>query len=331
MDDRKKDHINLAFQSQTNRESLDRRFNYEPLLKAHPVQGLNPMKFLSKDIKVPLWVSSMTGGTQQAFTINHNLARACNEFGFGMGLGSCRSLLKDDSFLPDFDMRDIIGDNMPFYANLGISQVETIVESRNAEPIIGLVKKLRADGLIVHVNPLQEWIQPEGNVIKNPPIDTIKRLLDMVDFPVIVKEVGQGMGPESIRELMYLPLEAIEFGAFGGTNFAKVELLRAPDMVNELYEPLAHIGMDAYQMLDIINGLIDTDSKILCRQIIISGGIHSFLDGYYLLNKSKLPAVYGQASSFLKHASGYYETLHNFVSGQIKGLELAYTYLKVRE
>jgi len=330
MEDRKKDHIDLAFQSQTSREALDNRFYYEPMLSAHPINGLRPFPFLGKTFRIPLWVSSMTGGTQFASKINRNLATVCNEFGFGMGLGSCRIILDDDSYLADFDMRDVIGNDLPFYANLGICQVEQLLEQKQEEKIIRMVNKLRADGLIVHVNPMQEWFQPEGDLLKFPPIDTIKRLVDKVGFPLIVKEVGQGIGPASLKELLQLPLAAIEFAAFGGTNFAKVELLRDPQNSKELFEPLSLIGMDVYQMLESVNHIFDSEKKIACKQIIISGGIKSFLDGYYLLEHSLLPAVYGQASSFLKYAREDYGQLHDYVSQQIKGLEMAYAYLRIK-
>ena len=87
--ERKKDHIELAFQSQVISSEIDQRFYYEPLLSAHPSpEQSSSFSFLSKSMKVPLWVSSMTGGTALASTINQNLARACKDFGFGMGLGS---------------------------------------------------------------------------------------------------------------------------------------------------------------------------------------------------------------------------------------------------
>ena len=79
MENRKKDHINLAFQSQTSKDMLDNRFNYEPMLAAHP-NGLKPFLFLRKIFRAPLWVSSMTGGTELARKINQNLAAACKEF-----------------------------------------------------------------------------------------------------------------------------------------------------------------------------------------------------------------------------------------------------------
>jgi isopentenyl-diphosphate Delta-isomerase len=331
MENRKKDHIDLAFQSQTTKDKLDNRFHYEPMLSGHPQDGLKPFQFLEKTFRTPMWVSSMTGGTELASKINRNLAMVCKEFGFGMGLGSCRIILDDLVHFADFDMRDVIGDDLPLFANLGIGQVEQMLENKQVEKIRELVARLRADGLIVHVNPLQEWFQPEGDVIRHPPIDTIKRLLDKVQFPVIVKEVGQGIGPLSLRKLLKLPLAAIEFGAFGGTNFSNLETLRFPGSEKELYEPLSRVGNDAYQMLDSINRIYEQEKKILCKQLIISGGITSFLEGYYLLQKSLLPATYGQASSFLKYAMNDYESLRNYVDHQVKGLEMATAYLRIRQ
>ena len=130
---------------------------------------------------------------------------------------------------------------------------------------------------------------------------------------------------------MRLPLEAIEFGAFGGTNFAKTELLRDSSNSKELFEPLSLIGMDAIQMVEAINEILETKNNILCKQVIISGGIKTFLDGYFLIKKCKIPSVYGQASSLLKFAKEDYELLREYVANQIQGLEMAYSFLTIRE
>ncbi len=331
MENRKKDHIDLAFKSQTLIHEADKRFYYEPLLSAHPDNDWGSLSFLGKTLRIPMWVSSMTGGTERARKINRNLAKACNEFGMGMGLGSCRIILDDDTHLPDFDVRDIIGDDLPLYANIGINQVEKAFHTKTIHKLNELVKKLRADGLIIHVNPLQEWFQPEGDRLSVPAIDLIRRLLDESDINLIVKEVGQGMGPESLRELLKLPLSAIEFAAFGGTNFAKVELLRNSQAALQLYEPLSLIGEDAYSMVDYVNMILDEEADLKCGQIIVSGGVRTFLDGYYLINKIKLPAIYGQASAFLRYAKESYESLHQYIEGQIKGLVMARAFLRVRE
>jgi isopentenyl-diphosphate delta-isomerase len=330
MEGRKKDHINLAFTSQISKEEVDSRFWYEPMAGFQNAEGWQPFTFLGKTMQVPMWVSSMTGGTELAKTINTNLARACREFGMGMGLGSCRILLENPQHLPDFDMRGLIGDELPFFANIGIAQLEHMLADHTVDKLSELVSRLRADGLIIHVNPVQEWIQEEGDAITQPPIETIEAFLQLTNMKVIVKEVGQGMGHESIRRILRLPVAAFELAAFGGTNFAKIELARSTPQQQELFSPLSLIGHSAGEMLQVINELAVNDPERKCNEIIISGGIKSFLDGYYYLSKSKLPAVFGQASAFLKYARGDYQELRSFVTQQIEGLKFAKAYLIAR-
>lgn len=327
---RKKDHIELAFLSQT--DCMDNRFYYEPFLSAHPEATSIPQKLIAnKTLTLPLWVSSMTGGTAQAGLINRNLAMACKEFGMGMGLGSCRIILNDNTYFDDFNVRSILGDALPFFANLGIAQIEELINSNQLHLVTDLIDRLQADGLIVHVNPLQEWLQPEGDRIKFAPINTIKKLIDKVDCKIIIKEVGQGFGPNSFVELLQLPIEAIEFGAHGGTNFATLELLRQPDHIKEQLTPITKIGHSATQMVDFANAAYEQlGDKALCRNLIISGGIKDYLDGYYLIKKSNSNAVYAQASAFLKHATGDYELLRTYCELQKKGLETCFTYLTIK-
>ena len=329
-EDRKKDHIELAFRSRVAQG--DPRFDYEPLLAAHPAPGSLPVtNLLGKQFRTPLWVSSMTGGTALARTINHNLARACREFGMGMGLGSCRPLLYDDEFFEDFNIRPLTGDAVPLFANLGVAQLEKLLRDNEVYRIDAMVEKLQADGLIVHVNPLQEALQPEGDVFAQSPLATIEQLLDQTDVPLIVKEVGQGMGKASLKALLQLPLLAVDFAAGGGTNFALLELLRQQDDYHEAYAPLAKVGHSATEMVRLVNELkVELGSRLRCSQLIISGGVRDFLDGYYLTQCATLPSVYGQASAFLQHARGDYAALQTYVARQVRGLELAHAYLKVR-
>ena len=327
--DRKLEHITLALDSQTKLDEQDLRFNYEPMLAAHPENMDLSIKLLGKILRTPIWVSSMTGGTGVARTINGHIARACREFGMGMGLGSCRKILFDKTHWDDFNFRDEIGEEQPFWANLGISQVEELLFSENIQAIVDLVGELRADGLVVHINPLQEWFQPEGNRLKQSPIKTIKQLLAQVQMKIIVKEVGQGFGPESLRQLLALPLEAIEFGAYGGTNFSKLEMLRGDQQKLEASLPFAFIGQSAGQMVDSVNQILRENPQQTCGQLIISGGIKHALDGYYLTSKSQLPAVFGMASAVLKHASESYGSLAGFLETQVQTLSLAHAYLTI--
>jgi isopentenyl-diphosphate Delta-isomerase len=327
---RKRDHIELAFKSQIIGQDLDNRFYYEPLLAAHPTKGSwGAFPFLGKTFQYPLWVSSMTGGTGMARIINQNLARACKDFGMGMGLGSCRGLLYSDEYLGDFAVRPLIGDQ-PLYANLGIAQLETLIKNNELARIDPLIEKLEADGLIIHVNPLQEWLQPEGDRFEFSPLQTIELILDKKpNLKLIVKEVGQGFGYESLKTLLQMPLEAIDFAAAGGTNFAKLELLRSDAIKQELYDSLAHVGHTANEMVDFTNLLLaELGEKVQCKQIIVSGGVKNFLDGYYLISKLNTPSVYGQASAFLQHAQGNYEALHTYIESQAQGLDIAKALLK---
>ena len=319
----------MAFQSQMNAGMPDDRFYYEPLL-GNPEKTDLSLEFAGFHFDAPIWISSMTGGTEYAGKINKNLARVANKFNLGLGLGSCRQLLDSDEFLDDFDVRKHIG-TRPLFANLGIAQIEQLLETGNTSKIEDLVKKIKADGLIVHVNPLQEFIQPEGDIISKQPLETIKRLLDKTQLDIIVKEVGQGMGINSLKELMRLPLTAIEFGAFGGTNFTKLELLRNDDSSYNQYSNLINIGHNAEEMVDFVKKIRNNISgEINCDNFIISGGIKSYLDGYYLTEKTGSPSIYGMASGFLKPALKGYEELEMFVSKHIEGLKMAKTYLKIK-
>jgi isopentenyl-diphosphate delta-isomerase len=329
--ERKNDHIKLAFEAQTNSLDIDQRFQYEPLFFQSD-QDLPEIEFLGKQLQTPIWVSSMTGGTEKARKINENLARACSHFKMGMGLGSCRSLLDSNDRLEDFNLRHIIGNDLPFYANLGVAQVEQLLKLGQIDKVNQLIEKLQVDGLIIHVNPLQEWLQPEGDKFTQSPMQTIQQFLEISKIPLIIKEVGQGMGKESLKFLMKLPIQAIEFAAHGGTNFAKLELLRSDDVQQELFNSITKIGHSYTQMIEFVNEIQEENpDKVLCNQFIISGGVKNFLDGYYGMNKIQGNAVYGQASTLLKYAENSYEAVHEYIESQIKGLKLAQSCLIVKK
>lgn len=330
---RKQDHIELAFRAQMLSGELDQRFYYEPMLAAHPPEGQQTtISFLGKELRSPLWVSSMTGGTELALRINHNLAKACEEFGMGMGLGSCRALLYDDDRLADFNVRPIMGAALPLFGNLGLAQVARLISDGMLDKISELISKLDLDGLIVHINPFQEWMQPEGDRFDQLPLDTLGQLIDYFpELDIIVKEVGQGMGPASLRALFKLPLAAIDTASSGGTNFSKLELLRNDPVRQDSFMPLAAIGHSAEEMTDFVNEILnDPDAEINCHQLIISGGVRDFLDGYYLTERVGLPAIYGQASALLRHARCDYADLRNFIAAQMDGLRLARQFLTLK-
>jgi isopentenyl-diphosphate delta-isomerase len=325
---RKRDHIELAMKSQTSKGLKDNRFYYEPLLKSHPTELMDlTVPFLGKKLKYPFWVSSMTGGVGEARIINQNLAKLCHEFQIGMGLGSCRVLLDSNEYFDDFNLRPILGNDVPFFANLGVAQCENLFLNHNEQKILDLIYKLQVDGLIIHVNPLQEWFQPEGDRYKLPAITTIEKCIKLLknsNKKIIVKEVGQGMGPASLKKLLSLDLDALELAGFGGTNFAKLEILRSKNSF--LPEELFTVGHSPQEMISFINELANHDSTILIKELIISGGVENFLDAYALQSFSRNHTVIGFASNFLKYSENYQE-LKAYMISQIEGLKMAKTFL----
>jgi isopentenyl-diphosphate Delta-isomerase len=330
--DRKQDHLKLAELSQISGLSNDKRFNYEPLFSSMPDENFDiSTDFLGKKLSAPILISSITGGTKNAKKINENLARVAAKFGLGLGLGSCRPLLEDSDALVDFNMRAHIGKELPMYANLGVHQIDELLRSNNQNRLEDMIGKIDADGLIVHINPMQEYMQPEGDHISESPIKTIEALLDKTQLKLIIKEVGQGFGPKSLECLMNLPLEAIEFGSFGGTNFLKLEELRAEKEQLNGPNPLAFVGHTAKEMIENVRYLTSTSAeKFKCRNFIISGGVQNFLDGYYLMEMLKENAIYGQAYNILKYADDY-EKLESYLKSEIDGLKMAKAFLTIKE
>lgn len=331
--DRKQDHIELAFNSQID-DAVSKRIDlyYEPLLSAHPDTSRNndtdiSISFVGHKLKAPIWISSMTGGTAKAKNINMNLAHIANKFGFGMALGSCRPLLDSTERKNDFDFKTVVGD-FPFYANLGVAQLEQLISANQLGKVKDLLKDLSVDGLVIHVNPLQEWVQPEGDRFKVAPIETIKQTLFELETNIIVKEVGQGFGPNSLISLMNLPISAIEFAGYGGTNFTALELARHNALSSGKRESLlnlSYIGHTSEQMISWVNDILKLETK--CKEFIISGGINNILQGHRLRESLKANSVIGMASAFLKYAENS-ELLEEFASTQVDLLKLAKCYLK---
>lgn len=320
MSDRKLDHIQLTKESQVELALRDERFDYEPLLAGH----LSPidlgLSFLGKKLCYPIWISSMTGGTNKGQVINKNLAQLAHDYGLGMGLGSLRPLLEDRRFIRDFDVRQYIGAELPLYGNLGIAQVEELLISNKLHKLSELVELLSLDGIFIHINPMQEFLQPEGDRFSRSPLETLKELFKQTEIPILIKEVGSGMGPRSLAALFSLPITGFELAAWGGTNFPKLELLRQTTEYSNHFIGLCNIGHRAIEMIESANKINPA------MPLIISGGIRDFLDGHYLLKKCQSPAVYGLASRLLENADDY-KRLNEYMACEIEGLKFAQRFL----
>lgn len=327
--DRKSDHLELAQQSQAQGFAHSINVDYEPLFGRHPAASelFAEFRFLGKTMKLPLWVSSMTGGTHEAQALNRVLAKACGRFGLGMGLGSCRSVLESDEYFKDFNLRPLLGSDAPFFANIGLAQLDELARRGEFKRLEELNRALETDGVIVHLNPLQEWFQPEGDRYSRSAFDVLKEYLKDVNYPVIVKEVGQGMGPRSLRALCELGVSGIEFGAYGGTNFSQLEVLRRSGTPAHWYD-FCHVGHSAEEMLTNLLQISD-DSEL--PALIISGGIRGGLQGASLLARAPKGSVLGLAMPFLEQAQKGEASLSEFIISWGEALAMGREYFAPRE
>ncbi len=179
--------------------------------------------FLGKTLRVPLLISSMTGGTDEATAINHRLAEAAQEAGIALGVGSQRSAVEQPALAGTFRVRDAAPDILLF-ANIGAIQLNRgygVDQCRRAIEMIG------ADALILHLNALQEALQPEGDHQWAGLLARIETVTRTVGVPVVVKEVGWGIAPNIARQLAAAGVAAIDVAGAGGTSWSQVEMHRA--------------------------------------------------------------------------------------------------------
>jgi isopentenyl-diphosphate delta-isomerase len=175
---------------------------------------------LGVGLGAPLLISAMTGGTDEAGVVNARLATAAAEHGIALVLGSGRPLLDDPALLPTY--RPTAGPRPPLLlANLGAAQVRGPGAPQRAERLVEL---LDADGLTIHLNPVQEAVQPEGQPAFSGVLEGIAAVVErLAPRPVVVKEVGFGMDGEDVRGLAAAGVAAVDVAGAGGTNWALIE------------------------------------------------------------------------------------------------------------
>lgn len=181
--------------------------------------------FLGKRLRIPLLISSMTGGTQTGELINQRLAEAANTTGIAMGVGSQRADIENWHPGKRSKIREF-APKIPLFANLGAVQLNygfTVEECQKA------VEMIEADALILHLNPLQEALQPEGETNFSSLSVKIEQVCRQIDVPVIVKEVGWGISIQTARQLVGLGVAAIDVAGAGGTSWSEVEKHRTRD------------------------------------------------------------------------------------------------------
>jgi isopentenyl-diphosphate delta-isomerase len=224
---RKDDHIRIVNEEadvQTTGAGFDDvHLVHEALPEIHRDEIDTSIEFLGAELAAPILIESMTGGHPNATAINRALATAAAETGVAMGVGSQRVGLEDESTVESFAVVREAAPDAFVYGNLGAAQ---LVEYDLAT-VERAVEMIDADAMAVHLNFLQEAVQPEGDVDARGCLDAIERVADALSVPVLVKETGNGISRETARRIADAGVDAIDVAGKGGTTWAGVEAHRA--------------------------------------------------------------------------------------------------------
>lgn len=224
--------------------------------------------FLGKRLKAPILISSMTGGFDLARKVNRNLAAAAQRLGLAMGVGSQRVAIEEPSAASSFQVRDLAPDIL-LLGNLGAVQLNYgygLEQCRRALAMIG------ADGLILHLNVLQEAVQPEGNRNFKGLTGKIAAMCRELGVPVVAKEVGNGISVDVATRLQRAGVKAIDIAGKGGTSWSAVEAQRAARQGQRADTAFADWGIPTEE------AIISVRKALPDIQLIASGGIRSGVD-----------------------------------------------------
>src|SRR5690349_13325588 len=270
---RKKEHLELcldtkavASASSTGLESYRFLHNALPELD---IDELDPStEFLGKRLKAPLLISSMTGGFDLARKVNRNLAAAAQELGLAMGVGSQRVAIEAPSAQVSFQVRDVAPDIL-LLGNLGAVQLNY---GYTVEHCLRAIEMIGADGLILHLNVLQEAVQPEGNRNFKGLGKKIADVCRQLQFPVLVKEVGNGISAEVALKLKAAGVKAIDIAGKGGTSWYSIEAQRAARQGKPPDTTFGGWGIPTEE------ALVSVRRAVPDLQLVASGGIRTGLD-----------------------------------------------------
>ncbi len=296
-DRRKADHIRINLEENVQFPTLTNGFErYRLVHQALPELNLEEIDtsvpLLGKVLQLPLLISSMTGGTEAAGLINRNLATGAQARGIAMGLGSQRAGIEQAETIETFQVREVAPDILLF-ANLGAVQLNygyTVDQCRRA------VEMIQADALILHLNPLQEAVQADGDWNWSGLLKKIEAVCRGVGVPVIAKEVGWGISEATARRLAEAGVSAIDVAGSGGTSWTEVEYHRAAD---EALRKLARAFADW--------GIPTAETLLMAQRgapglpIIASGGMRNGIEAAKALALGA--TAVGIASPFLKAAA----------------------------
>lgn len=245
-----------------------------------------------KQLEAPLLISCMTGGTDEGGEINRRLARIAQRLRLAMGIGSGRVVLERPEVLRTFDVRAEAPD-IPLLANIGAVQLN---KGYGAEECRRLVRMLGADALVLHLNPIQEAVQIEGDTCFAGLLEKITALCEALEVPVIVKEVGWGIAPDVVQQLLSAGVSAVDVAGAGGTSWSEVEKHR-------LHDPWRRHVAEAFAGWGIPTASCIERARMIAPDALLfaSGGIRNGVD---VAKAIALGAdVVGIAGAFLRAAA----------------------------
>jgi isopentenyl-diphosphate delta-isomerase len=270
---RKSDHIRINLEEDVRSKLTTGLERYFFLHSALPELNLEEVDLsvetLGKKLKVPLLISAMTGGTKEAAEINQRLAEAAQATGIAMGLGSQRAALEDKSLEASYRVRNVAPDILLF-ANLGAVQLNYGYGLAHLQQAVDMVE---ADALVLHLNALQEAVQPDGNTNFSGLLKKIEIMCKQLPVPVVVKEVGWGISAEVARQLARAGVKAIDVAGAGGTSWTQVEMHRAE---SERQARLAAAFGD--WGITTSESIIQVREALPSMRIFASGGLRSGVD-----------------------------------------------------
>ncbi|GKV65812.1 MULTISPECIES: type 2 isopentenyl-diphosphate Delta-isomerase [unclassified Sporosarcina] len=273
LNDRKAEHIQIVLDEHVTGHSITTGLeNYHFIHNALPELSFDDIdieqNFFSKPCKSPFLISSMTGGANFAESINRNLALAAEQKGWALALGSTRALIESEAYRPSFDLRKY-APTIPIIANLGAVQLNYGFTERECRKII---EYTGADALVLHLNILQEVIQPEGNIDFNGLLSKIEKLCNDISIPVGVKEVGWGIDRSTAEKLINAGISFIDVAGAGGTSWSQVEKYRTDPIKQQAAAAFSEWGIPTTISIESVKPVMNE------KTLIASGGLHTGVD-----------------------------------------------------
>jgi len=270
METRKRRHIDVclseAVDYQTVTTGLERyALPYNALTQTDLASIELGTEFLGTALRAPVLIGPMTGGAELSGVINRNLAAAAQQLGIGMMLGSQRIMLDNGPASATFEVRDIAPDVL-LIGNIGLSQLN----AHTVPALVEALNRVNANALAVHTNPLQEAMQRKGDTDFSGSLARLRDTAGTIGYPVILKEVGHGIGAKAAAELSDCPIAAVDVAGAGGTSWARVEQFVRYGEIR--YPALAEWGVPTAQ------ALLEVRRTLPGVPLVASGGIRTGMD-----------------------------------------------------